>query len=119
MSLTGASDIAGQLIDSSNLGFVHADAFDIIADLTDSGTVSAITGDLFELIFLVAADADGVFDVQFILDTPSVPNSEVQNGMGLPISTNFIDGVITVTAPEPTTAVIFISVALTLFIRRN
>jgi len=119
VSLAGASDIVGQLIDSSNLGFAPVGTFDIVADVTDSGTVFAVTGDMFELDFLVAAGTNGIFDVKFLLNPTTIPGSEVQNGVGLPISTDFIDGTITVTVPEPATAVIFVGTALTLFMRRR
>ena len=93
--------------------------FDIVADVTDSGTVSAVTGDLFKLNFLVAAGTEGMFDVKFLLSPPTIPGAEVQNGVGLPISTDFIDGAIMVTVPEPETVAIFIGAALTLLIRKR
>ena len=60
-----------------------------------------------------------MFDVKFLLNPSTIPGSEVQNGVGLPISTDFIDGTITVTVPEPATAVLFVGAVLTLFLRRR
>ncbi len=118
VALTGANDVVGQLIDSSNFAFASTGTFDIVSDATDSGTVSAVTGDLFELDFLVAAGTDGVFDVKFLF-SPTFPGSEVQDGLGLPISTDFMDGSITVTAPDPSTVVIFVGAAMMLLRQRT
>ena len=123
VSLTGASDVAGQLIDSSNFNYAPPvppiTFFSIVSDRVDSTTVSAVTGDLFELDFLVAAGTDGTFDLNFLFNPPTFPGSEVDDGLGLPISTDFMNGSITVRVPEPATALVFVGAVSILLIRRR
>ena len=112
VSLLGARDIAGQLIDSSNFSFAPAGAFAIVADRTDlgAGTVPAATGDLFELDFLAGPGTFAVYDLEFLFNPPTPPGSEVQDGAGLPIAADFTNGSITVMVPEPGWWVLVMSV---------
>jgi len=119
VTITGAGDVADQLLDSANFSLADAETFSIVGDRTDSGTVSAVTGDLLELDFFVGPGTEGIFDVSFLFAPATLPGTEVQDGAGLPISTTFVDGSITVMIPEPTTSLVFLGAGLTLSIRRR
>ena len=118
VSFTGATDVPGELIDSTAGPFFgDPNGFVFITDVTDSGgTVPLADEGLFNLSFLIDANTEGVFDVSFLF-TP--PGSELQDGAGLPVTTDFMDGSITVTVPEPGTAVILLCGAIMLLIRRR
>jgi hypothetical protein len=110
LSLTDARDVPGQLIDSTNFSFAPVGAFNLVGDRTDSGTVAAVDGDMFELDYLVPAGAHGTFDLAFLFSPPNFPDTEVQDGLGLPLDTTFINGSIEVQIPEPAIGLLVLTV---------
>ncbi len=120
LTLTGASDVPGQLIDSNDgVVFTDAGTFVFISDVTDAATVALVDEALFNLAFSVAAGTDGEFEVRFLRAPTHALGSELQDGGAAVIPTSFADGIITVAIPEPATGTALAAVLAVLGFRRR